>query len=34
MDRNMSKLWERLKGREARHSGAPGIAKSQTQLSD
>ena len=34
MDMNMSKLWERLKDREAWHAGVPGIAKSQTQLSD
>ena len=34
MDMNLSKLWERVKDREARRAAAQGVAKSQTQLSE
>ena len=34
MDMNMSKLWEIVKDREARHAAVHGVMKSQTQLSD
>ena len=34
MDMSLSKLWEILKDREARHAVVCGVAKGQTQLSD
>ena len=34
MDINLSKLWEMVKDREARHAAVHGAARSQTQLSD
>ena len=34
MDRNLGKLQEIVRGREAWHAAVHGVAKSQTQLSD
>ena len=34
MDMNLSKLWERVKDREAWHDAVYGVTKTQTQLSD
>ena len=34
MDLSLSKLWEIVKNRKARHAAVHGVAKSQTQLSD
>ena len=34
MDRNLSKLWEITKDREAWHAAVHGISKSQTRLSN
>ena len=34
MDMDLSKLWEIVKEREASHTVVPGVAKSQTQLSN
>ena len=34
IDMSLSKLWETVKEREARHAAVHGVAKSQTQLSD
>ena len=34
MDMSLSKLWEMVKNRKARHAAVHGVAKSQTQLSD
>ena len=31
---NLGKLWEMVRGREARHAAVHGVAKNQTQLSD
>ena len=33
-DMSMSKLWEMVKDREARHAAVHGVTKSQTQLSN
>ena len=34
MDMSLSKLWERVKGREAWHTAVHGVTKSQIQLSN
>ena len=34
MDMSLSKLWDRVKDREAWHAAVHGIAKNQTQLRD
>ena len=34
MDMSLSKLWEIVKGREARHAAIHGVAKSWMRLSD
>ena len=34
VDMKLSKLWERVKGREAWHAAVHGVTKSETQLSD
>ena len=34
MDMNLGQLWDIVRGREAWRSAVPGVAKSQTQLSD
>ena len=34
MGMSLSKLWERVKDREAWHDAVHGVTKSQTQLSD
>ena len=34
VDMSLSKLWEKVKGREAWHAAVHGVTKSQTPLSD
>ena len=34
VDMSLSKLWEMVKGREARRAAVHGVAKSQARLSD
>ena len=34
VERNLSKLWERVKDREAWHAAANGVTKNETQVSN